>query len=214
MNRHQVLSVRDITSETFVVRMERKGLQFQTGQFITVRDVRTGERREYSVYSGESDDYLEILVREVRGGKVSGKLKRLRFGDQLEVEGPFGFFKFHPGVFVPPDFLFIATGTGISPFHSFVRTHPGMDYRLVHGVRYANEAYDHTDFDPQRVVLCTSRDEAGQFHGRVSDYLRTLQLKPATHCFLCGNSQMIGDVFDILTGKGIPVSNIYSEVYF
>ncbi len=214
MNRHLVLSVRDITPETFVVRLERKNLQFQTGQFITVGDVRTGERREYSVYSGEQDDYLEILVREVQGGKVSGRLKKLKQGDPLDVDGPFGFFKFHPGAFTPSDFLFIATGTGISPFHSFVRTHPGMDYRLVHGVRYANEAYDHADFDSQRVVLCTSRDGAGHFQGRVSDYLRTLQLKPAMHCFLCGNSQMIGDVFDILTGKGIPVSNIYSEVYF
>lgn len=214
MNCHQVLSVRKITPETFVVRMERKHLPFQTGQFITVGDVRTGERREYSVYSGEQDDFLEILVREVQGGKVSGRLKKLKSGDQLEVDGPFGFFKFHPGMFAPPEFLFIATGTGISPFHSFVRTHPGMNYRLVHGVRYGSEAYDHADFDPQRVVLCTSGDDAGHYIGRVSDYLRTLQLKPATHCFLCGNSQMIGDVFDILTGKGIPVSNLYSEVYF
>jgi len=189
-------------------------MPFQTGQFIILKYPNSVEQREYSVYNGEDDDFLEVLVREVEGGKVSGKLKQLKPGMEIEVDGPFGFFKFNPKAFASQKFLFVATGTGISPFHSFVFTHPEMDYRLVHGVRFGNESYDHADFDTAKVTLCTSGDESGDFVGRVTDFLFTQKIDADTNCFLCGNSEMIYEAFDILTAKGVPVSNIYSEVYF
>jgi len=214
MRQQKVEGIRHLTDSSFVIRLERNGLAFQTGQFITLGINGNKNRREYSVYSGENDDYLEVLVREVEGGKVSGQLKRLKEGDMLDIDGPFGFFKFNPAGFTKKKFLFIATGTGISPFHSFVRTHPDLDYRLIHGVRYTNEAYDHADFESERIVLCTSGENNGGFNGRVTDYLFSQRIDADTNCFLCGNSEMIYEVFDILTGKGVPVSNIYSEVYF
>ncbi len=197
-----------------MLRFERNGMPFQTGQFIILKYPNSVEQREYSVYNGEDDDFLEVLVREVEGGKVSGKLKQLKPGMEIEVDGPFGFFKFNPKAFASQKFLFVATGTGISPFHSFVFTHPAMDYRLVHGVRFGNESYDHADFDTAKVTLCTSGDESGDFAGRVTDFLFTQKIDADTNCFLCGNSEMIYEAFDILTAKGVPVSNIYSEVYF
>lgn len=214
LGKHKIIALRHLTESAFVVRMERNGLQFQTGQFILVKPGNSVDQREYSVYSGEGEDFIEILVREVTGGKISRKLKQLQPGDQVEVDGPFGFFKFNPEQFATRKFLFIATGTGISPFHSFVKTYPELDYQLIHGVRFGNEAYDHGDFDKSKITLCTTGDDEGDFYGRVTDYLFTEQIDPSASCFLCGNSEMIHEAFDILTGKGVPVSNIYSEVYF
>lgn len=214
MGKHKVIEVRHLTESAFVVQLDRNGLVFQTGQFIIIKLGSSVEQREYSVYSGENDDFLEILVREVDGGKISGKLKRLKPGDEIEINGPYGFFKFHPGQFSSKKFLFIATGTGISPFHSFVKTFPELDYKLIHGVRFETEAYEHSDFVKENTTLCTSGESNGDFYGRLTDYLYTQKLDRDTNCFLCGNSEMISEVFDILTGKGIPVSNIYSEVYF
>ncbi len=213
MKKYKVIQTRQLTDSTFVVRLEKNGLEFQTGQFILLGFSNT-DRREYSVYSGEREDFLEVLVREVEGGKVSSKLKQLKSGDTVQVDGPFGFFKFSPGMYPVKKFLFVATGTGISPFHSFVKTHAELDYHLIHGVRFANEAYDHDDFQQERVTLCTSGDSDGDFYGRVTAYLAEQNIEKDTNCFLCGNSEMIYEVFDILTAKGIPVSNIYSEVYF
>lgn len=189
-------------------------MKFQTGQFILLGLNGASDRREYSVYSGEQEDYLEVLVREVEGGKISGKLKRLKVGNYLYVDGPFGFFKFKPEYFPSKQFLFVATGTGISPYHSFVQTYKDLDYQLIHGVRYVEEAYDHNDFSTDRITLCTTGDEKGNFNGRVTQYLEQEDFNTNTNCFLCGNSEMIYEAFDILTGKGVPVSNIYSEVYF
>lgn len=214
LKKHKIISVRNLTESTFVIRLERNNLQFQTGQFVILNISDSTAKREYSVYSGEKDNYLEVLVREIEGGKVSGKLKRLKRGMEVDVEGPFGFFKFNPKMFASQKFLFVATGTGISPFHSFVRTFPEMEYQMIHGVRKEEEAYEHDDYKNERIVLCLSGEESGGFSGRVTDYLFTQKIDSETNCFLCGNSEMIYESFDILTGKGIPVSNIYSEVYF
>jgi ferredoxin/flavodoxin---NADP+ reductase len=214
LKKHKVILIRNLTDSTFVIRLERMNFQFQTGQFVILKIPGSAEKREYSVYSGENDDFLEVLVREIEGGKVSGRLKKLKPGTEIEVEGPFGFFKFDPEKFASQKFLFVATGTGISPFHSFVRTFPELDYQLIHGVRLKEEAYEHGDYQKEKVTLCLSGEEDDDFYGRVTDYLFTQKIDRETNCFLCGNSEMIYEVFDILTGKGIPVSNIYSEVYF
>lgn len=214
MKKHKVIEIRNLTESTFVIRLERNNLQFQTGQFVILKNLNSSARREYSVYSGENDNYLEVLVREIEGGQVSGKLKKLKPGTEIEVEGAFGFFKFNPKKFSSQKFLFVATGTGISPFHSFVKTFPDMEYRLIHGVRLMEEAYEHEDYKNHKVELCLSGEKNGTFNGRVTDYLFTQKIDSDTNCFLCGNSEMIYEAFDILTGKGIPVSNIYSEVYF
>jgi len=214
LKKHKVKEVRNLTDSSFVVRLERNGMQFQTGQFVLVGTNGAVDRREYSIYSGENEDYLEVLIREVDGGKVSAKLKKLKAGDNVDVDGPFGFFKFDPKTFQSPKFLFVATGTGISPFHGFVKTYSDLNYQMVHGVRLAEEAYDHADFCADRIVLCTSGDNKGNFEGRVTAFLKEQEIDAETNCFLCGNSEMICEVFDILTGKGVPTSNIYSEVYF
>ena len=172
------------------------------------------DQREYSVYSGENEDFIEVLVREIDGGKVSGRLKKLKVGQEVEVDGAFGFFRFKPMLFSSEKFLFVATGTGISPYHSFVKSYPEMDYRLVHGVRFAEEAYEHDVFDKSKVTLCTTGDEKGDFKGRVTEFMAGQNVDADTNCFLCGNSKMINEMFDILTEKGVHSRNIYSEVYF
>lgn len=214
MKKHKVTQVRHLTDSTFVIRFERNGMDFQTGQFVLLGTKGAVDRREYSIYSGEYDDYLEVLVREVEDGKVSSKLKKLKAGDLIDVDGPFGFFKFDPHSFEVQNFLFVATGTGISPFHGFVKTHPQLNYKMVHGVRKAEEDYDHTDFAEERVTLCVSGEKGGDFNGRVTEFLKTETIDENTNCFLCGNSEMIYEVFDILSEKGVPTSNIYTEVYF
>ncbi|MFW6290357.1 MAG: FAD-binding oxidoreductase [Mariniphaga sp.] len=214
MDIHKVVALRPLTEHTFILQLERRDFAFQTGQFIVLRRPGTIDQREYTIYNGENEDVLEVLVREVDDGKVTPRLKKLIPGDTVEVDGPFGFFRFHPKMFTVQDFLFVATGTGISPFHSFVRTFPKLNYRLIHGVRYRNEAYEHEHFERERVILCTTGDRNGHFNGRVTEYLKGQDINPDTQCFLCGNSEMIQESFDILTGKGVPVQNIYTEVYF
>ena len=89
--KHRVLSLREMGAGTFVLRMERRNLDFVPGQYIHVGPVGGIDRREYSVYSSPGSDFLEILVKEVETGSVSPRLKRLGAGDLVDVEGPVRF---------------------------------------------------------------------------------------------------------------------------
>jgi ferredoxin-NADP reductase len=110
--------------------------------------------------------------------------------------------------------VFIASGTGIAPFHSMVKSYPDLDYQLIHGVRYANEAYEKEEYQRDRYVLCTSRDDNSDFKGRVTTYLQQNDFDPNTSFYLCGNSDMIFDAMEILKEKGYDRDNVNVEVYF
>jgi ferredoxin--NADP+ reductase len=216
MEKHfTVQQVRNLTVQTYILRFDRNDLKFRAGQHITLGLPGDNQIREYSIYSNIYQPFLEVLIREVDVGSVSRKLHRVRKGDLLKVDGPFGFFTLNEGKITDGNYLFIATGTGIAPFHSIAGSHPNLNYQILHGVRYANEAYERNSYPKDRYVLCTSRDAKGDFQGRVTDYL-ALQDKVHlnTLVYLCGNVEMIYEVYDILTSQGLSPDQIKTEVYF
>jgi ferredoxin--NADP+ reductase len=220
----RVHHVRDLSPSAYVLRFERSGLQFQPGQYLLVGLQGRLDRREYTIYSSPAEDYLEILVKEIPGGLVSPALRRSRPGDPLAVEGPFGLFTIQEPWRAQGKFLFVASGTGVSPFHCFASSYPGLSYRLLHGVRQASELYDRDAFERFRFTSCVSREEGGDYHGRVTAYLREHPVDPESlcncncycycYCYLCGSCDMIYEAFDILRGQGVPPERLFAEVYF
>ncbi len=213
-NTHELLAIRHLTPSAYVLRMSRRGLSFRAGQHILLGQAGSIHNREYSIYSGEDDNYFEVLVKEVTDGLVSKQLKHVQVGEKLQLEGPLGFFTIEPELIEKGKFLFIATGTGIAPFHSFVQSYPHINYQLLHGVRFSSETYDYESYDKERILLCTSGDDKGDFHGRVTDYIKQHPVSIDTHCYLCGNFNMIHEVFDLLEQQGLPPENVHAEVYF
>ncbi|NLX73954.1 MAG: oxidoreductase [Bacteroidales bacterium] len=211
---HTIIEKRVLTQATFILRMERKGIEFVAGQHIQVGPPNGIHTREYSIYSSPEDDYIEILVRQVDDGLVSPALNKLGVGDSVVINDAVGYFTIAEELIKDAKFLFIASGTGISPFHSFVKSYPGIDYKLLHGVRYANETYERDEYEAGRYLACTSQDKEGDFHGRVTDYLSKNPVSPDTLCYLCGNCDMIHDAFDILEAQGLRPENLFTEVYF
>jgi ferredoxin/flavodoxin---NADP+ reductase len=211
----KVRSIRDLTPTAYVLQFDRNGIPFRAGQHILLGKKDDLQAREYSIYSAEQDDYFEVLVKEVKEGMVSKQLKKLKPGEPVNFENPVGYFTLKEEDIPVKKYLFIASGTGIAPFHSFVRSYPGLNYKLLHGVRYAEEAYEKDEYDRQRLILCTSRDKKGGFNGRVTDYLREHPIEDKnTLCYFCGNCEMIHEAYDILLQQGVPSENLFAEVYF
>lgn len=208
----EVLEVRKLTESTAVLRFERQGLDFEPGQYVRVGLEDDSEIRDYSIYSGSNEDYLEVLVRRVEEGLVSKQLCDLVPGERVQMGGPYGHFKLLDSLRETP-LLFIATGTGISPYHSFVSSFSGLDYRLIHGTVKLCESYD-AHFYGDRYFHCVSRETGGDYNGRVTTYLQEQEVAPQTNAYLCGNCDMIYEAFDILQDKGIPTAQIHTEVYF
>lgn len=211
---HRLINIKHLTDTAYILRMEKNDFQFIPGQYISLGQAGSIDKRDYSIYSSPKDDFLEVLIRVVPDGMVSKSLKKMKPGDELEVEGPFGFFQLKKEVSPEQEFLFIASGTGISPFHSMITTLPDLNYQLVHGVRFGKEAYEKDTYSAKRLTVCASRDGQGHYYGRVTDFLKENPVKSGTLCYLCGNSDMINDVFDILEAQGIPPEDIHAEVYF
>lgn len=210
----RIIGVRSLTESTYLVRFSRNGINFRPGQHLVVGIYGKPEAREYSVYSGKDDDFLEILIREVEEGIVSKSLHKLKEGDSLEVNGPFGFFMANSQ---PPGnrkFLFIASGTGIAPFHSFIRSYPETRFTLIHGIRTADETYEKESYKLGHYISCTSRDDKGDYYGRLTGYLKQLEIENDVNVYLCGNSKMIFDAIEILRNKGLSNNQIFTEVYF
>lgn len=209
-----VQEVRHLTDTAYVLRFDRNGMAFKAGQHLLIGAKGDPEPREYSIYSGENEDYIEVLIKEVEDGHTSKLLKNLTPGAALNVHGPNGFFMTNAKPPTGKKFLFIASGTGISPFHSFIKTYPRSNYKVIHGVRTKNEAYDKDHYNEGSFVACTSRDESGDYYGRITDYLLEQNFEPDLLVYLCGNSNMILDAIDILTAKGLKYEQIFTEVYF
>ena len=221
---HRVIGRRDVSVSAFVLRISRENLSFVPGQWINVGPRGMREQREYSIYSAPGDDFLEILVKEIPGGLVSPGAPPCKAGDPIEVEGPHGAFTLVEGSREAPRFLFCATGTGISPFHCFAQSSTSLDYRLLHGVRTARDFTETAAFDPHRYVPCISgglaadsaapAGAAAAFCGRLTALLQAEPVDQSTYCYLCGNSDMIYEVYGILKEQGVSREHIFAEVYF
>lgn len=204
----------NLTPETFIIRLDRMNFQFEPGQYVIIRIPDQNKGREYSIYSGINDNYLDFLVREIPEGDFSRYLRHLKPGTELDVEGPKGYFILDEKTKQGHPAMLIATGTGISPFHSYVKSYPGLNYRVLHGVHFGDEAYGRETFSRDRYLLCTSRRDDGDYFGRLTYYLKENPVDSEMICYLCGNSDMIDEVTTLLEKYGLPPEHIRTEVFF
>jgi ferredoxin-NADP reductase len=211
---YKIVDITSLTENTFVLTLPKSRFKFLAGQHVSISILGDYQSREYSIYSAEEGANLQILVKEIEGGYFSPKLKHLKKGDLLEVHGPFGKFGLDTKKLNSHKHVFIASGTGIAPFHSMVKSYPELDYQLIHGIRYSEEAYEKDHYEKNRLVLCTSRDKSGDFNGRLTEYLKKTNFEKNTCFYLCGNSDMIFDAMEILKDKGFDRDSVNVEVYF
>ena len=210
----EIISIRFLTESTYILRFHRNGLEFLAGQYIVIGPQGSKQKREYSVYSSVTAPFVEVLIKEVDNGYLSKKLKHGHVGEVIEIEGPFGYFVIDEKRIPERKYLFISSGTGISPFHSIILSNPHINYTLLHGVRLGEEGYERAVYEPGRYIQCTSKDQKGEFQGRVTEYLLKHPIDPNTWVYLCGNSAMIDDAYSILEQQGVPTNHLHAEVYF
>lgn len=210
---NKVIFNKFISEHTIYLRIERNKLQFSCGQCVSLGKKDVGVKREYSIYSGEQDDYLDFLIRVVEDGTISQTLSTLKTGDEVEVKGPFGTFLFDNQSHSKRNF-FIASGTGIAPFRSFVRTYPDINCSIIHGVRQLGETYHSSEYSQYNYVSCVTGEAGGSFQGRIPEYLKTIDFHESDRFYICGNSAMINELFAILKDKKIKNAQISIESFF
>ena len=175
-------------------------------------------RRAYSIASSSLErEFLEFYVVEVGSGALTPRLFALKEGDRLWL-GPklTGLFTLDQ---VAPDrnLVFIATGTGLAPYMSMLRTHLLAEagprrLAVIHGARYSRDlGYQDELFHLQRdfaqfnyLPVISRPDENGVLWkgatGHLQNFWQTNPLEPLwgfrptpadTDFFLCGNPSMV-----------------------
>jgi len=210
----RLIKIRNLSPSAYVLRLERKDFNFLPGQCVNLGVKGAGINREYSTYSGKDDPYLEFLIKDVSGGLVSSALRKLAIGTEVDMHGPYGAFILNPEKINHSNYVFIGTGTGIAPFHSYVRSFPNLSYQVIVGIRYNSERYDQQDYEPSRITYCVSREKGAEHQGRITDYLRNFKIAPNHMFYLCGNNRMINDSYEILREKGASGEQIFTEAFF
>lgn len=141
----KVLDKQQLTSEVVRLRFDAQ-LTYRAGQFVKL--FRNGAvARSYSLASAAGvDDYLELHIKRVDGGKLSPwAYDDLAVGDEVALEGPSGQCFYTPGRPEQP-LLLAGLGTGLAPLYGIVRDallnhhHQGV-IKLVIGARNSDQLY-------------------------------------------------------------------------
>jgi NAD(P)H-flavin reductase len=93
--------------------------RFKAGQYLRVQ-MPDGDTRNFSMANAPREsDGVQLHIRRIPGGQFSeGVLARLRKGDKLKIEIPFGEFYLRTGSEKP--IVCLATGTGFAPLKSII----------------------------------------------------------------------------------------------
>jgi len=204
----------------FILRTERKNINFNPGQFFSIGIPNEPINREYSVTSGKNDNYLDFLIREIKDGTLSTKLKKLKKNDEIKILGPYGEF-YLKEYDMSKNYFFIASGTGLAPFLSLIKSNPELNYYLFHGVRNYCDLF--LEYSLKNYKGFVSREYDNRkinkieiFKGRITENLDKIKnyFSKNSLYFLCGNNEMVNEMYNNLTKMCIKDEQIFSEIFF
>ena len=217
---HKVIKIIKYGSANFILRVERNNIKFNPGQFFSIGVPGVPINREYSVSSGIDENYLDFLIREINGGVLSAKLKNLKKDDQIKILGPYG--EFYLKEFnTNKKCNFFASGSGLAPFLSIIRSFNNLNYNIFNGVRLFEDIYTENELKNYNVFISKFNNKEKHtdiktYNGRITSNFEIIKnyINSKDFFFICGNSLMINDVYDYLEKNNIQNSNIYSELFF
>ncbi|MFH1699645.1 MAG: ferredoxin--NADP reductase [Candidatus Zixiibacteriota bacterium] len=240
----------EITKDLIKLRIVPDGWElseFRPGQYVTLGMAGTSPRceradieerspknpdrvimRAYSIASSSiAREYLELYIGMVYTGSLSPRLIELKPNDRIWMSTTFrGMFTLQE---VPPEFnaVLIATGTGVAPYMSMIRTElsSGLKRRFAvfHGAYHSIDLGYHSELSALSAVcenfsylptLSHAHEEKTPWNGH-KGFVQKLWIdgilekewgmKPTlenTHIFLCGNPYMIEEITGILKSEG------------
>lgn len=214
------------TERLFSLRFSAPIGEFKAGQFVRLALELDGEfvARPYSLVSSPGEPEHEIFFNIVPGGPLTPRLAELQQGDAIKVaDRPYGFLTVNE-VPVARHLWMIATGTGVGPFISILRSEELWQrfekVVLVYSVRTAQDLvyqdvitqvcqqYPQLSFVP----LVTREVLQGAINRRVTDAIVSGELEQQagirmgpddSHVMMCGNSAMITDVVELLKSRNM-----------
>ncbi len=185
-------------------------------------------RRAYSVSSASvASEYLEFYISIVRSGELTPRLFNLNIGDRLWMSGKCSGYFTLDGVPAEQNVIMVATGTGLAPYMSMIRSELTSEHRrhfaVLHGAYHSWDLGYHGELVMlERVshgftyipVVSNPEDEPVAWAGRVGFVQdawnaglveQAWGMRPTpenTRVFLCGHPLMIESMEKIIQEAG------------
>lgn len=187
-------------------------------------------RRLYSIASSPLEkDQLSFVIEIIPNGLGSMYVKDLPIGAQATLQGPAGVFVFKES---ERDSVFLATGTGIAPIYSMIKTlletHStgNKQLKLFWGMKYKKDLYLVKELESLAaqyknftMKICLSREEQSDsphcMMGRVTHGLEEMDGNTMNNCdyYICGGPKVVESLKQYLAEKSIPAGQIYFEKF-
>lgn len=204
---------------------------FEAGQYLNLFTVIDGVRtsRPYSISSSPRQRaYYEITVARTQGGFVSDYLlDSVKPGDRFTANGPAGVFRYQPA-FHSKKSLFLAGGSGITPFMSMAReildAALDRDVVLLYGCRSPEAALFDEELSAYAAqyanfryhLVISERAEGWTGETGFIDAALISRLVPdyaERTCYICGPQVMNDFCKEALESLGMPEKRIRREMF-
>ena len=221
----RVVSLERVAADVARILLEpEEPFAFRPGQYLDVLHP-SGAARSYSIASLPAHGALELHVRLVPGGLVSGWMHALEEGRRVRVRGPFGQC-FHVADDARKKLLLVGAGTGLAPLLGIARDaldqgHAGP-IDLVHGGLEPARLYLRDVLAelaarwPQlRVHHCVLRDSTAREHEGPLDEvaIRLAGSLAGTRAFVCGDGEIVRLLQRSLFLAGVPSAEILADPF-
>ena len=244
MTKFETLHIKDIRKETadcvsiaFTVPPHLEAdFKFTQGQYITLKKIinEVEIRRSYSICSSPLDNELRVAIKKVPDGIFSLYANNiLKKGDQVDVMAPNGRFFFPLAIATKNNYLAFASGSGITPIFSIIKTTLETElqssFTLVYGnknrhsiiFKEALDALKNKFMGRLSIVYILSREKMdspilfGRIDGNKCEALckKLIQPNNAAAIFLCGPEEMIFSVKAVLEKMNIDPKKIHFELF-
>ncbi|MEM0465866.1 MAG: FAD-binding oxidoreductase [Candidatus Pacearchaeota archaeon] len=217
---HHIVKIIDIEKLNYNVKrffVERPyNLIFTPGQAIDVAINKNGFEKKFRPFTPvnlPNEEHLEFIIKEYKRGGVTEEIHKLKNGDELIIGKVFGDIKyFGPGIF-------LAGGTGITPFYSIFRYL--VEKRELDGntlvfsnktkndiiLEYELNAFK--DFGLKILFMLTDEESKDYYFGKIDFNFLSEFIKDKNQKFyICGPPQFNSDIFNILIKLGISSNEI------
>jgi len=227
--------IRDLTHDIKELRIrlvEPAAIEFRPGQYVQLEAPAYGDNpepvyRAYSISSPPSDQgHIELIIRRVPNGIcTTWVFTRLKEGDEVRLNGPYGEFRLTDS---DAEMVWIAGGSGMAPFWSMARhmREHGIqrpctyffgavaqrDLFLTDEFRDLEKALPRFRFVP--ALSGAENDGWSGEKGLITQVVeRHLKNGAGKEGYLCGSSGMIDASVKVLKAKGIPEDRIFYDKF-
>ena len=207
----------DVTS-VYLTGRHLERFVFRAGQYANVAFLTKGlwAPHPFSFSTAPNGRFLRISIKEV--GDFTGRVRQLRSGSFVLLEGPLGAFTVDPAN--RGKYLMVAGGIGITPIRALIESLAGgdRDIVLVYSARTVNDlvfAGELRALTPRcHFVVSQAADSDDRYErGRIDRAMleRLVADAPEREAFVCGPPPMMKGVINALRALGIRGPRIHYE---